>query len=188
MPFFPQSIPPPAGAQSVTQISLKTPSDIIKDTLGNSTQISTPRLLNEAYAPVIVVNRDTSTSRIPVSITGTNTPVTPFSIPSSSQTIISDANGVGGTAITALTGANLYTVTTGKTFYMTQLSVGGVNAAFEIRDNNIGGTLKITGVSPAIASGSWNNSFPTYVSFGTNVFIDVGTTGTYYISFQGFEA
>lgn len=162
MVFFPQAIPPPAGSSSVTQVAQKTPADIIRDTIGSATQVSTPRLLSESYSPVVVVNRDTATSRVPItgSIIGTGFPVV-----SAGQTIFrasATSSVTNGVFLTR-------TTTTGSTAFLTGWYISANTATVMSFILSIGGTEVFRTVVETA-----NRAEPTMVIFPTPL---VATSG-----------
>lgn len=114
-----------------------------------------------------------------------------FPSPTTNQTIVQKAYGKGYQAITAGTGATLYTVTAGKTLYISSLTVcGALGAAnsIEIRDNGSGGTIiygsrTYEGTSETYA----RQTFPTPLKFSTNVWIDVAANASITWAFSGWE-
>lgn len=107
------------------------------------------------------------------------------------QIIKSSNTGKAGIAITAGTGAALYTVTATKTFYCTSITIGsqgaGASYTFEIRDGGIAGTIKYGGVAPIGSSGSIVLKFPTPITFTTDVFLDIGVSQTVTFGVSGWE-
>lgn len=134
------------------------------------------------------INSGLTTAAITGSINITNS----FTMPGATQTQVSKTSSKNGQSLTAGTGALLYTVTGGKTFYMTQLSTGhrqDANArGCEFRDGTtIAGTLKASQMAPGNV-GSSTQTFPAPIPFTAGVFIDVDTAATQLVwSFSGFE-
>lgn len=108
--------------------------------------------------------------------------------PDGTQTIVTKSSGKNGTAITAGTGSTLYTVTGGKTFYMTSANFDfGTAGSMEVRDNGSGGTVKLAGQE---FTGSFTHEmyvFPTPIAFTTNVWLDTTANTTVTWSFNGYE-
>ena len=136
---------------------------------------------------------DSSEKIIPVAVVAgavtANVTLTPLlSAPSSSQTLVRASNGgKAGTAITAGTGVLVYTVTAGKTLYVTGFMLStnsGTN--WELRDGTtIAGTVKASGQNcvgnmPVLPPGC-------LMSFTSGVFLDVTPSATYGWVLVGFE-
>lgn len=149
--------------------------------------------------PVAVI-ANTSTAASSVSITdGTDTAtvttggylnVAPqFEQPSSAQTIVNYSTGKNGQSITSNTGYTARSVTATKTFYMTYVMVVGSAGPWqsEFYDGAVSGTPKYI-CRQGVADNAHIAVFPTPIAFTTDVQIDVRNTGTYEISFGGFEA
>lgn len=101
------------------------------------------------------------------------------------------AGGKNGTSITAGTGLLLYTVTAGKTFYVSAITLSTAAAGgaqgIELRDGTtIAGGLKY---SAYIAGNSTiNTGMPNVpVAFTTGIFADVTATGAYFWDIVGWE-
>jgi hypothetical protein len=129
------------------------------------------------------------TSTQNVNITGGQTN---FPMPGTGQVAkhFMPTGGKLGQAIVSGTGALLYTVTGGKTFYLTGISLGSnTGAAFELRDGTtIAGTLQVSGWAPtANSTGGWQVNFATPIPFTSGVFIDVGGNVNINGVFTGFE-
>lgn len=117
---------------------------------------------------------------------------------SASQTPKWFADGKAGVSTTAGTGRLLYTVTGGKTFYLTHLEFF-MNTAMnpvqlEIRDSiTLANTIKIsTGSAPAQTASNGPQrifmDFANPMQFTAGLFLDINTTGTCVVSGYGFEA
>lgn len=94
------------------------------------------------------------------------------------QTPINKSNTKTGTACTAGTGILLYTVTSGKTFYLTSIALNGAQAAnnMDIRDSTtISGTPNIVLGTNNAGQGS-ANVFPVPIKYTVGLFLDVNTT------------
>lgn len=110
---------------------------------------------------------------------------TAFRKGNSNQEIINVSTGIGGRAITAGTGYTAYTVTTGKTFYMTSLTFSKATIT--------GKMICKDGSTNKICAGAFGNiarlemSFPVPIKFETNVFFDLGASDTVFYSFSGWE-
>lgn len=128
---------------------------------------------------------------VTATISGNVTSVPSLAVPSATQTIVNGriAGGKTGTSCIAGTGLLMYTVTGGKTFYCTSISITGYTAAcnFEIRDGTtVAGTLKFgSGVAPA--SNTTTIVFPSPMAFTTGVFVDAASTTTIAGQCNGFE-
>lgn len=133
-----------------------------------------------------------STGQVTASITGSVTTSTSFPIATSAQTIVPKSNGKAGTAITAGTGALLYTVTAGKTLFIQSLSIKSnfaTGCGWELRDGTtIAGAIKINGTSSsAIGGAPFTITFPTPIPFTTGLFLDISDNSTIWWNFVGFE-
>lgn len=91
------------------------------------------------------------------------------------QTIIAKSSSKDGTSVTAGTGILLHTVTTGKKFYLTGLSLGAsIDNGFELNDGGVAGTLVYAAVR--VANSGVEQNFTTPIEFSTDVFLDVSVT------------
>jgi hypothetical protein len=114
-----------------------------------------------------------------------------FPTPATGQVIVSKSSGKSGQAITAGTGILIYTVTGGKTLYVTSMSWGQANDAnarrVEYRDGTtIAGTIRGSAVQGANAS--CVQTFPTPVPFTSGIFLDIDATcNSLNWSFNGWE-
>lgn len=133
----------------------------------------------------------TVTNGASVQLVGTITASPTLPQPTASQIIKKVfVSGKAGTALTAGTGALLYTVTGGKTLYVTSIDYGTFVAgggAFELRDGlTIAGTVAYSSIG--LQNAATVVALPTPVPFSTGVFVDVGTTQTYNFCLYGYEA
>lgn len=120
-----------------------------------------------------------------------------FPTPSANQTIVTYSTSKSGQAITAGTGVTVGTVTAGKTFYCTNISVeqnsNNVGTTWNLRDGGVAGTLKASGVI-GMANG-WERysggaiTLPTPIAFtgGNAINLDVNNTSTVIYVISGFE-
>lgn len=108
--------------------------------------------------------------------------------PSGTQTIVSKGNTKTWTAVTAGAGTLLYTVTAGKTFYLTSFTISGSTAQqFEVRDSTtLAGTIRIGGLAPASTPGSF--VFPIPMAFTSGLFYDCGANHSIGYTICGYEA
>lgn len=151
---------------------------------------SIPKHISDTLIPVIDVgsaNRQPNfpTPR-PAYSQNSNSRNTNVNLPS--QTIVTQSSAKSGTAVTAGTGATLYTVTTGKIFYVTSIILGnnGSNTILEMRDNGASGSLKLSSFLVS-ANNSIAFTFPTPISFSTNVFVDISASSTLVWALNGWE-
>lgn len=102
------------------------------------------------------------------------------------QTIKVIGNGKAGTNVTAGTGALLYTVTAGKTLYVTSLNIQtGILGAAEVRDGtSLSGTL-IGAVLGQVTGTEMSGPVP--IAFTSGIFIDVAANQTVYYLIIGWE-
>jgi len=111
--------------------------------------------------------------------------------PTASQTTVQKTVAKAGQAITAGTGALLYTVTAGKTLYVTHMNFGNAATTYEVRDGTtIAGTLALTTYSQGAGGTDQctaQMSFPTPLKFTAGVFLDLGATSTIVWGFSGWE-
>ena len=106
------------------------------------------------------------------------------------QTIKVLANGKAGTNVTAGTGITAGAVTAGKIFYVSSIAISTNTdgEGIEIRDNAIGGILKAAfKLYAGAATSTISATFPTPLSFATDVFIDVSITGYVFYTISGWE-
>jgi len=109
-----------------------------------------------------------------------------FKIGGAGQTTVTVTTGKNGDSVTAGTGLLLRTVTAGTTFFLTHFSISmNTTNNFELRDNNIGGTLKAAGQSTANRSLIYHFNPP--IQFSTNIFLDVANNDTNRWMLNGFE-
>lgn len=130
-----------------------------------------------------------STNSGNVTVAGTITATSTFPVAEATQTIVTASSVIAGVAITAGTGILGYTVTAGKTFYLTSFIMnitGGTSDtewSAELTDGGAGGTRMATiGYYGGIAI-----SFPVPIPFSTNVWIDSAANGTARYTLIGFE-
>jgi hypothetical protein len=99
----------------------------------------------------------------------------------------SATSGIG--AINAGVGKVLYTVTAGKTFYMTSfILVSDGTGRYVISDGGVAGTKKISCAGLTLYGSTNLISFPTPIPFTTDVWIDTQVNGyNPAVSFQGWE-
>lgn len=128
----------------------------------------------------------TSGANVQATISGSVTAALPS--PSATQTIVTKSNGLAGTSITTA-GASAYTVTGGKTFYVTSISISCSTAGliWEIRDGTSNaGTLKSAGACLVTTTNTL--TFPSPIAFSTGVWITANTTQTVHWTINGYEA
>lgn len=112
-----------------------------------------------------------------------------FSTPSSSQTPVCVTSGKAGNAVTAGSPETLHTVTSGKTFYLTAVTLGCTSTAGAVIELLDDATSKVVfPFSAATPSTGQSASFPTGIKFTNSVKIDVaGAAVTTYYTISGFE-
>jgi microcystin-dependent protein len=114
-----------------------------------------------------------------------------FLSPNDSQQVQNIINTKAGTSITAGTGALLYTVTSGKVFYLTHFSFASSNGTattIELQDSTTISQPATQLVGSVFTDKKMVQlTFPTPIRFSHGFFLDLGTTSTVVYNIIGWE-